>query len=399
MHNQLLRWPVQNPFEFGRELGSEELVDRRAEVAAVKAALLEGGKMFLIGPRRFGKTSILRAATDQAERRGAIVLRYDAQAFPRLEQLAARITADTVQRLTRSVERAGAALRDFFAGVRPSASFDPQDGKWSISLGGTPGRETGPPLLADVLHAVERAAAKTKRRVAVVIDEFQEVVEAGGVEAEEQIRAAIQQHERVGYVFAGSKTRMLADMVAGANRPFYRMGAVHFLTAVPRGDFAVFLLKGFTDAGIPVAPDAPEAILDAAEEVPYNVQALAHACWARCRTGIGDDPGNPLPLTGELVSATRDAEALRLDPLYTQLWTSLPSSQRRALLAVLREGGTMLTSSAVAAKYGMPVGTMQRSIAALQDKMIIRSEQAQAELRMRVEDPLFAAWIRLVVSE
>lgn len=389
---------MRNPFEFGRELGAEELVDRRDELTAVKAALLGGAKLFLIGPRRYGKTSIIRAATEQAERTGAVVLRYDAQAFPTLEQLAARIAADTVQRLTGTVERAGSAVREFFASVRPSASFDPQEGKWSMSLAGTPGREVGPPLLADVLDGVERAAAKGDTTVAVVIDEFQEVVEDGGVEAEEQIRAAIQRHHRVGYVFAGSKTRMLNDMVTGANRPFYRIGAAHFLGPVPRAEFAAFLERGFADAGIAVAPGATDAILDGAEEVPYNVQALANACWTACRAGLGaDGRGQALPLTADLVRRTRDAEALRLDPLYTQLWTSLASTQRRALLAVLRESGDGLTSTPVARKYGMPVSTMQRALEALEAKMIVREEQARGATRLRLEDPLFGAWIGLVV--
>ncbi len=389
---------MRNPFEFGRELGADELVDRHDEVAAVKAVMLGGGKFFLIGPRRYGKTTILKAATEQAERTGAVILRYDAQAFPTLEQLAARIAADTVQRLTRTVERAGTAVREFFASVRPSASFDPHEGKWSMSLAGTPGREAGPPLLADVLDGVERAAAKSDVTVAVVIDELQEVVEDGGFEAEEQIRAAIQRHRKVGYVFAGSKTRMLSDMVNGANRPFYRIGTVHFLGPVPRTDFAAFVERGFADAGIPVAPEAAHAILDAVREVPYNVQALAHACWTACRARLGANRGGePLPLTPELVRRTRDAEALRLDPLYTQLWGSLASTQRRALLAVLREGGG-LTSTPVARKYGMPVSTMQRALEALEAKTIVREEQERGAARLRLEDPLFGAWIELVVA-
>ena len=49
--------PKQNPFEFGRELSAAELVDRDEERAAVVHAMEEGGRLFLIGPRRFGKTS------------------------------------------------------------------------------------------------------------------------------------------------------------------------------------------------------------------------------------------------------------------------------------------------------------------------------------------------------
>ena len=390
---------MRNPFEFGRELGSDELVDRTDELRQIQAALVSGAKLFLIGPRRYGKTSLLRAATERVERTGAVVLRYDAQAFPSLEQLAARIAADAAQRLTSTVERAGKAVTEFFASVRPTATYEPVENKWSVALAGTPGREAGPALLADVLDGVERAAARAAGTAAVVIDEFQEVVEDGGVEAEEQIRAAVQRHRHVAYVFAGSKTRLLADMVAGPNRPFYRMGTALFLGPVPRADFAPFIERGFANAGIPVAPGAATAVLEAAEDVPYNVQALAHACWDTCRAG-GDGTeggGTPRRLTPELVRATRDREALRHDPFYSQLWASLASTQRRALLAVLREGGAGLASTPVARKYGMPVSTMQRAVEALRDKQIVREDQARGEARLRLEDPLFGAWVELVV--
>ena len=53
---------MNNPFEFGRELGTEELVDRDDEVAAVAQTIRQGSKLFLVGPRRFGKTSILKTS-------------------------------------------------------------------------------------------------------------------------------------------------------------------------------------------------------------------------------------------------------------------------------------------------------------------------------------------------
>lgn len=85
-------------------------MDREEEVGAAGASMLGAGKLFLIGPRRHGKTSILRVATDQVRREGAAVLRYDAEAFPTLEQLAARLLADSATLLTGTVEKAGKAI-------------------------------------------------------------------------------------------------------------------------------------------------------------------------------------------------------------------------------------------------------------------------------------------------
>lgn len=71
---------THNPFEFGRELSREELIDRTDELARVERALSGGGKLFLIGPRRFGKTSLLAAASELRSR-NVRVLRFNIEAF------------------------------------------------------------------------------------------------------------------------------------------------------------------------------------------------------------------------------------------------------------------------------------------------------------------------------
>lgn len=67
--------------------------------------------------------------------------------------------------------------------------------------------------------------------------------------------------------------------------------------------------------------------------------------------------------------------------------------------AVQREGQGRLASTAVARKYGMPVTTMQRAVEALAQKQIIREDQARGEVRLRLEDPLLGAWVRLAIPD
>jgi hypothetical protein len=381
-----------NPFQFGRELSSGDLVDRKEDVAAVVEAMTEGGKLFLVGPRRYGKTSILRAASDKVESRKGIVLRYDAEAFTTLELLAGRIMSDTAAKLTSTVEKAGQAIGEFFKSVRPTATYDGTEQKWSVSLAGSPGRDTGAPLLADVLDGVERAAKKAKKSVALVIDEFQKVITDGGPGAEAQIRAAIQRHERVGYVFAGSDTRLLADMTSDPRRPFYKLGDVRFIGALPRRDFVAFLEESFESGGVKLGVGAVDAMLGLADEVPYNVQLLAHACWDEI-VARGESK-----LTAAKVREIRDSVALRNDPIYSQLWVSLTAPQQKALLALLRETSGP-TSSAVTRKYAIAVPTMQKALSALEAKGLVRNEPARGGSQMRLEDPLFGAWIALAIPQ
>ncbi|MBV9623483.1 MAG: hypothetical protein JOZ14_05840, partial [Acidobacteria bacterium] len=94
---------MRNPFEFGRELGIDEIVDRRAELDEVVATVTYGGKLFLIGPRRFGKTSILKAAEDHLLAMHAVVVRLDAESYPSLDLLVSSLLTGTAKQLRGTV--------------------------------------------------------------------------------------------------------------------------------------------------------------------------------------------------------------------------------------------------------------------------------------------------------
>ena len=149
--------PVRNPFEFGRELSGAELVDREEELRTAVRTMSEGGRLFLIGPRRFGKTSILRAATERAEADGIVVLRHDAEAYPTLRLLAEAVVAEAAGRLTGTVERAGKKLREFFGMLRPQVSFNPLDNTFSASLTAeTPAQEAVPSVWTSTISPRSR---------------------------------------------------------------------------------------------------------------------------------------------------------------------------------------------------------------------------------------------------
>lgn len=385
-----------NPFEFGRELGSHELVDREAEVASVIQTVLEGSKLFLIGPRRFGKTSILKVAEERLLEQGAIVLRFDAESYPSLDEFATALVAGAAKALKGTVEKVGHQIRSYFSRLRPDVSFNVNQEGWSIKLSAdsTAGEDGHVTLLVEALNGLEalsKAQAK-QQPVGLVIDEFQTIIQLGGRQAESQIRAAIQRHRHTGYVFAGSKARMLTAMTMDAARPFYRLGSVIFLRSVPAKDFENFLVSKFRASGFRVADESVvRRILAISEDVPYNIQQLAHACWNQLR----NRPLKPPPaLTDQIVDEAVDLLIRQHDPFYTQLWSSLTSIQQRTLLAVIQEHGEKLSSQKVSVFVGKGISTVQKSLDALADKDILRADEQEGGVRMRFEDPLFAQWIR-----
>ena len=386
---------MKNPFEFGRELGIEEIVDREGEVREVIETVAQGGKLFLIGPRRYGKTSILKAAEDRLRATGAVVLRYDAESYPSLDLMVNHIVAGAARQLQGSVERIGDEIRKFFSRLRPELNFSVSDREWTARIGVTAGDapQHHLTLLVDALEGIEQLAkSQSKHRpVGLMIDEFQKVIEMGGELAEAHIRAAIQRHRRTGYVFAGSKTRLLTAMITDAARPFYRLGTSRFIGAIPRDDFTRFLRDKFRASGFRIAdPAALNLLLDLAEEVPYNVQMLAHACWEDLRSTAKAEEAI---LDERVVQAALDRLIRQYDPFYTQLWTDLTAIQQKTLRLVIREAGTYLQSNKVVQALGRGAATVRRSLQALMDRSILREEETGGNVRYRFEDPFFGHWI------
>jgi uncharacterized protein len=380
---------MRNPFQYGAELKPSQLVNRKQELRDVKRAILEQGRVFLLGPRRFGKTAILRAAEAEAEREGAVVVRLDAEAYPGIDGLVKAIVTEAAQKLRSDVAKTGEKILRFFSRLHPVISYDANSNSWSGSVNaGTSVDGDQTMLFIEAIDGLARLAADAKRPTTLIIDEFQKVVELGGATTEAQIRAAVQRHTQVGFVFAGSKTTLLNDMTMNPARPFYRMGVRHFLGPLPREEFARFITRGFEKSGSSVDTGAVQGILELAEDVPYNVQALASTAWEV----LSDEGGDALTLP--LVIRALDLLVGRDGPFYLTLWNGLTTVQQRVLTAAVRERGIALTSGAVTQKYLVSASTMSKALRFLEDKEILRREELDKSFRWRLEDPFFAAWLR-----
>ena len=63
---------MQNPFVYGEVVPGESFVDREVELDRLIGDLSAGQKVFLISPRRYGKSSLIRQALNAVARRGAL---------------------------------------------------------------------------------------------------------------------------------------------------------------------------------------------------------------------------------------------------------------------------------------------------------------------------------------
>ena len=77
----------------------------------------------MIGPRRFGKTSLINAVTQKRRKKGDIILAYNAESFSYIEDLIAEIIKDSAEMLKGSNQKKVDKLHVFFKSLRPEISF------------------------------------------------------------------------------------------------------------------------------------------------------------------------------------------------------------------------------------------------------------------------------------
>jgi hypothetical protein len=396
---------MNNPFHYGRILSSHELVDRTEELETIRETIKTSGKLFVIGPRRFGKTSLLTAVAEERQHSGDIVLNYNAEAYPDIEDLLVRIIEDSASQLSGSNQKRVDKLKAYFQTLRPEISLSFAPTGWKASLGVNVAAETTDQtkLLVEALDGLERLAADQKdvRKTALMIDEFQEIISADNISAEKQIRSAIQKHKYTAYIFAGSATRMLREMVTSHKRPFYRLGNILDIDKIPRTEFSRFLTDKFISGDFfepkidsQAKINLTNLIIDLAEDVPYNVQMLAHNLWNRLLQIKIGSPETAF-LSAELIRETLDELVKRQDATYTHLWNALTTNQKKVLASVVTENGEGLRSKDVTHRTKMSASAIQRALESLVKQDLLREKGKGGNISFHFEDPFFAHWIKL----
>src|SRR6186997_1733102 len=360
---------MTNPFVYGEVVPREAFANRAVELDRLVTDLGTGQKVFLISPRRYGKSSLVRQALAALAKRGALTVEVTVSSYSSyvafLEGYARAIAA-----VESKWERARSWLTEVITSTRPEIRYDAKDtglGRLSVAFPHVHSARAVGRLANEVFEMPGRLAALRKRPVVVALDEFQAVDGFNGGSVEHALRAAAQHQRDVGYVFAGSEPSLMEKMI-GPRRPFYKAGPVMRLEKIAPDEFAAWIEARFVKSGIKPEAGLGAAIVDLAGNLPYDVQRLAHETWddaravARRRVSL-DDLHDTL---GRLLAEQ--------DTMFEAIWQRLTLPQRGVLRAVVLQDGRELMSSDARTRHrlGGP-STVQAALGALlRDDVIAR---------------------------
>ncbi len=375
------------PFIVGRPATGDYFVDREDEIKRL-LILVEGvqngaaSNSVIAGLRRTGKTSVLYQISEHLDSNKkiipVIVNCYGIASKPRL----ARILIDSV--IDSYVKKTGdkAYLRRFKIIVDEAAKAASERVSevslrdFTVKLREKDVDEVA--LLEDALRFAETLAGEKEVYFLIMFDEFQDIIRWGEGTLK-RMRTVIQSQSRVCYIFAGSATTIMHELVYDTRSPFYRQ-----LVEVPIGKLREevvhsFLEKRLGSVGIKASNAVSSRIVTLSEGFPDYVQRLGLELY------LSVGPGGSL--TEADVNKVYEDMLIGLDGEFETYFSSFSPLEREILIA-LSLG--MEKPSEIAREVRKPIVNISKTLKLLLNCGVLERPRTGY---YRMSDPVFFDWV------
>lgn len=338
---------MMNPFKYGCTVAGEYFCQRPELSRQLRNYIESGQNVVIQGERRMGKTSLVLETVRHMK--GVALLHADF--------LCVRDTSDFCRRLavalTRLENSVGAAASE----------------------------------LTSVESVMEAVVAQTaKRKVCVVFDEFQDILDLDdGRQILAILRSRIQLDSNTPYVFLGSIRNRMTDVFWHPDSPFYHSAAALPVGGIERNDFLKFIRSRFA-IGKRMLPEAEFASISSlAHDTPGYVQELCEVLW---------DVTEPRDeIDAKAIERGLVAIFAREQDHYEIFIRRLTPLQMRVLRGLAIRGGSGVYST----EFLSVVGSRNAaSVRAAIKKLVSDGIVYNYENEYRFVNPFFGAWIRRI---
>ena len=373
---------VENPFVFGEIVDDANFVDRIEERDQLLRDLSDGQKVFLLSPRRFGKSSLVAVVLLQLKKRHIHTVNLTVSSYASYAQFLEKF-AEKVLRAAGPWDRVKDWVTRFGRQVKPDINFNMTTGEISVSLSKGAGFDPAP-IAPEVFALPGELTRNAGFRMAICLDEFQQISQFNGGSVENALRNQVQEQRGVGYIFAGSQPSIMKEMLS-VRRPFHKAGPQIFLDKIPADAWKEFIHHQFRRRSRALSEEGLDALLKGADLIPYDVQRIAHELWdyAELRDKRQLDESDVARVIDFLVDGQ--------STYYELLWEQASARQRATLQALATRGPLQIYSQTVREEFRLgPASTVQKSLQSLDSRDVIDRYQGEYFFL----DPLLPCWIR-----
>ena len=356
----------QSPFPYHGPLSPQQVTGRDDLVAELAQRVADRRLTALLGPRRYGKTSLLRRVVADLADVGYETVWVD------LYEMASM--ADVAAALDRGLDALAGPLRKALDALAHGLSLSV--GMVGIELS-RPKREQSDPVLVlrGLLDALVRAA--DRHRICVVFDEFSGIADVPG--AAGVLRTGLQHHfADLGIVFAGSETSTMTMLFADRAQPFFAQADL--VEIGPLSDAAVWEVveSGFAHTGRSTG-GLTNRIVAMAQGHPQRAMQLADALWRHVPFG---EAAEELHWAAALSDVSESVESG-----FERIYAMLPAGHQRTLRAIA-------TSGSIYGRAAQTLGLAPGTAKAATDSLAASGHLRIRDGSLQIVDPLLDDWLR-----
>ena len=366
---------MKAPFQFGSLAEKENFIDRIEDRALLKQLLMSGIHVMLISPRRWGKSSLVKAVGEElkAENKNVRVCYIDAFSISTENEFyrvfASRVMSCAASRFKKGVEE----MKKFLTGAVPQLVIRDKVTEFvTFDLRFQPQEKDK----LEILELPEKIALAKGLRIIVCIDEFQQLANIPQYpDMEGKMRSVWQQQHNVSYCLYGSKRHMMTKIFNDSTKPFYRFGQVIWLKKIKECYWVEFITNAFERTGKSISTEFAKRICEVTQCHSWYVQQLSFFIWNSTDTEVTEEIFN------RSLQRLIDTNA----PMFQNDVEQLTASQK-AMLRAVNDGRHQFAADQTKRLYAMGnANTIARNKRILQDKDYIE----QRGQRFEFVDPIF----------
>ena len=377
---------MENPFRYGGIVLGPYFADRQKEIKELKREVKNLSRIFLVSPRRYGKTCLLFNLMASLKTEKIPVAYLDLNAYPDIRSLAQGYALQTCKALETNRDKLIKRLSGL-THFTPRFSLEADGTTIAAELISTmPDKDALTALLEGMQHA-DNLAMRKRQKLVVILDEFSELARFNGHKMEKALRSQIQTHQSIAYIFSGSEQSMMLAMLRDRKHAFYKLGRIMELGPIVRKTYTSFILRWLKKGRITASRQDLQRLFELGVNIPYNIQRLCYNMW--------DLAQKHKKITSKILEELPHIIARQDSPHYEIIWLTATPLQKKILIALSQEPALKPLSKEFALRYQIsPPSSIKASLVSLMKKGII---YRTLEGNYRFTDNFMPYWIEAMI--
>ena len=370
---------MNTPFIFGKTVSGEAFTDRENETAKLVSNFQYGVNTFIVSPRRWGKTSLVKKVKGLVENEKLKIVYVDVQKCrckeDFCERFASAVLSQTATKMDEWLENAKTFLGRFSFGV--NASPDPTN-EMSLKINLSPKERS----IEDLLQLPEKIASRKGFRIVVCIDEFQQIGSyPDTVQFQTELRSVWQHHELTSYCLFGSRKHMMEALFDDETKPFYKFGDIIYLQRIPTEYWVKYITGKFQMADKTITKKQAAWIVGQVDGNSSYVQQLSWYVFQRTETKV----------TESILSDALKELIAQCSDLFESKTENLTAYQMNFLKAISNGIYSGFSSTKVIQDYKLGSSA---NVSVIKKALIEKDLIVKEGKELKLADPVLGLWLQ-----